>query len=528
LGSIDYISSSNIETQLDLMSPSVSPEAIGDDYERSTAMLPSLDLCVMNPPFVRSVGGNLLFGSMPEKDRKHLQGELARRLRVNNLSASSTAGLGSVFSAVADRHVKDGGRLALVLPAAVMTGVAWNKTRELIEHSYELEVVVSSHDPHRWNFSENTDLSEVLLLARKKRRVTRTSREVSAKTQFINLWANPATSVHALAVVDAISRHGAAPIGGHGRPEHGVAEIFVGKEKFGEAIEILWDDLKAAPWIGGAFAQTNLVRASWFARHGLFYQPGQNKTPAIPITLLKNIGQLGPDRRDIADGFTVATGKTSYPMFRGHNANTVTMMSAKPTGYLAPRSTAAEGRPQRDVGLLWPRAGNIMIAERSRLNTQRLLAVHLDTPALSNVWWPLRLNTDDSDAAKVLTLWFNSTIGLLISVAHRVPTEGPWVSFKKPNLLNLPVLDLSRLSLEQKKHLAGAYDAVAGLELHTISQMADDAARADIDDAFSRVLQLPTLSHLRSELAREPVISGRNIDYEAPPLATDQLEFELI
>jgi hypothetical protein len=90
------------------------------------------------------------------------------------------------------------------------------------------------------------------------------------------------------------------------------------------------------------------------------------------------------------------------------------------------------------------------------------------------------------------------------------------------------VLDVTRLSLGQKKQLAGAYDAVAELELHTISQMADDAARADIDDAFSRVLQLPTFSHLRSELAREPVISGRSIDYEAPPLAADQLEFELI
>lgn len=106
LGSIDYVTSDVIETQLDLMSPSVMPEAVGQEYERSTAQLPKLDLCVMNPPFVRSVGGNLLFGSMPEKDRKHLQKELARRLRINKLSASSTAGLGSVFSAVADRHVK--------------------------------------------------------------------------------------------------------------------------------------------------------------------------------------------------------------------------------------------------------------------------------------------------------------------------------------------------------------------------------------------------------------------------------------
>jgi hypothetical protein len=68
------------------------------------------------PPFVRSVGGNLLFGSIPDQ-RGEMQAELARRLRENDLSASSTAGLGSVFTAVADRHVKEGGRIALVLPA---------------------------------------------------------------------------------------------------------------------------------------------------------------------------------------------------------------------------------------------------------------------------------------------------------------------------------------------------------------------------------------------------------------------------
>jgi hypothetical protein len=141
LGSIDYVSSNTIETQLDLMHPTINPESVGRDYERSTASLPPLDLCVMNPPFVRSVGGNLLFGSMPDKERKQLQGELARRVKVNNLAASSTAGLGSVFSAVADKHVKDGGRLALVLPAAVMTGVAWNKTRNLISRTQRFAIL---------------------------------------------------------------------------------------------------------------------------------------------------------------------------------------------------------------------------------------------------------------------------------------------------------------------------------------------------------------------------------------------------
>ena len=140
------------------------------DESASVAPLPTLDLCVMNPPFVRSVGGNLLFGSIPDQ-RGEMQAELARRVRESHLSASSTAGLGSVFAAVADRHVKEGGRIALVLPAAVTAGVAWGRTRDLIDHGYVLETLIASHDPERWNFSENTDLSEVLLIARKRDRL---------------------------------------------------------------------------------------------------------------------------------------------------------------------------------------------------------------------------------------------------------------------------------------------------------------------------------------------------------------------
>jgi hypothetical protein len=171
-----------------------------------------------------------------------MQNELSRRVRESNLSASSTAGLGSVFTAVADRHVKDGGRIALVLPAAVATGVAWQKTRDLFNHGYTLETVIASHDSDRWNFSENTDLSEVLLIARKRDRRPDSAESITMQsTQFINLWRNPRTSVHSLALGEEILRGAPAPIGTLKKPNHGVSEMIVGTEKYGETLEIPWD-----------------------------------------------------------------------------------------------------------------------------------------------------------------------------------------------------------------------------------------------------------------------------------------------
>jgi hypothetical protein len=203
-------------------------------------------------------------------------------------------------------------------------------------------------------------------------------------------------------------------------------------------------------------------------------------------------------------------------------------MEIAPNKWLSPRTTAAAGRPARDVGLLWPRAGTVMIAERSRLNTQRALAVRLPAKGLSNVWWPVRLHKDDERAEKVLALWLNSTLGIMTMVAHRVPTEGAWVQFKKPTIEELPILDVLALSESQLKRLAGAYDTLANEELNTMQNMAEDPTRCAADDAFAKVLGLPSLDNLRSELAVEPVICNRPLGRDLPIVPENQLQFELM
>jgi hypothetical protein len=148
-----------------------------------------------------------------------------------------------------------------------------------------------------------------------------------------------------------------------------------------------------------------------------------------------------------------------------------------------------------------------MLAERMRFNTQRLLAVRLTEPSLSNVWWPFRLREDDEYIEKALVLWLNSTLGLIMAMSHRVPTEGAWVQFKKPVLEMMPVLDMWRLSAHQIMQLADVFDAISDEVFLPLPQMANDEVRAVIDQSISDVLDLPPLDQLRQTLAREPVIS---------------------
>lgn len=530
LGSIDYVSESTIRTQLDLMSPGAElegAEQVSGEAARSVAPLPELDLCVMNPPFVRSVGGNLLFGSLP-KDRSEMQAELSRRVRSSRLPASTTAGLGSVFTAIGDRHVKEGGRLALVLPAAVLTGAAWQKTRALIESSYVLEVVVVSHDAARWNFSENTDLSEAMFVARKRRAHETAASIADEPTQFINLWRNPATTADALSVADAALTGAAAPVEKGRKPFHGITSLEVGTTKFGEALELPWSDVSSNPWIGGAFAQSDLVRTAWHLRKGRLSVPASKAFFDVPIDRFDKFAILGPDRRDVYDGFDPVRHVTAYPALWGHGAEEMVNLEVKPNKYLAPLSAARSGRPLRDAATLASRGGRLMLAERLWLVTQKCVCVRMPQPGLSNVWWPVHLKRPDEAAEKVLALWLNSTLGILTILAHRVPTRGPWVQFKKPSLNEMPVLHIYSLSAAQRKQLAAAYDAISDQSLAPFPAMGSDPIRVAIDAAIAKILGLPDFSRVRDLLGQEPIVTGQSLGTDRPAKPSDEpVQFEL-
>ena len=85
-----------------------------------------------------------------------------------------------------------------------------------------------------------------------------------------------------------------------------------------------------------------------------------------------------------------------------------------------------------------PLAGKLLIAERMWLKTQSMVALLVNQNVLANVWWPFRFKDDIANAEKlekVLALWLNSTLSLLIMLSSREKTPGAWVDFKEPVLL---------------------------------------------------------------------------------------------
>ena len=520
LGSLDFLGASQADVQ-----HALSPETLGvseENIERVSsggtqgagrATLPDLDLAIMNPPFTRSVGGNLLFGNRPPADRRRLQDELSRRLKEQQ--ASATAGLGAAFVAAAAPRLRPGeGRIALVLPATVCTGPAWRQTRELIEQEFALDMVITSHDPLRWNFSDSTDLSEVLIIAtrRPKHKVAD-----GRRIHYVNLWRNPAGITDANLTAQAI-----AAARGSGYESHDIktSTLRLGAQGVGQIIG-LPASANYDRWYGVQFSRGDLLRGALTLLNNSHVSipgtprprgaPRTGRIPSAPVPLcrLDELGEIGPDRRDLWDGFRATDEATGYPMVENHDTELRKSLVAQVNKFLEPLEEPRPGRRLKSDVELWEKAGQLLIAERLRLNTARVVAMCADEPVLSNVWWPFSAYNPDWD--KALALWLNSSLGILALLAVRTSTEGSWVALKKAELATLPVLDARALTSEQLQALSALFDEMAEMEFQRLPAMGECPARRALDDGLSAILNLPDMVSLRHLLASEPVVSNRRL-----------------
>ena len=511
MGSLDFLSGNRIRIQFSLDNTHLDSIQTGaSTSEFTNASVPQLDLCVMNPPFVSSRYGNRLFGSLPD-DRPKLQKVLSAQAR--KLGISATAGLGALFIPLADKHLKPGGRIAFVLPIALATGESWGAVRKFIAERYHLEVVISSHDPKRTNFSENTDLSEILFVARKLE-----DGEKAGRTFFAVLWRN-ATTIHE--ALDLATRISAA------KKSYKTSDAFV---TINSTSGILGEISAVSPpegndnWTRAIFAQDYLARVHWhIEKNSLLVLPGKSDGFSIPLCRLDELGALGYDVRDIKDAFEVdktGTRWTPYSAFWNHDAKRVVRISQCPNAFLIARSEPIKGRKLKDANAVWDKAGNIMLVSRLRSNTHRILAAGFDTNVLGNTWWSFDDSSLSESERRVLLLWLNSSFGVLMYFGRRAITQGAWMQMKKPAWESMAVIDVTRLNDWQKKSLSGTYDELSVEMLLPISELNVDEVRTRIDDAFCKILEVPSIKSIRELLAREPGLTGREI-------APDPVQFDL-
>ena len=104
----------------------------------------SCDYIMMNPPFVAATnheGGReyavppfALFGITADDQRA--MSDLLKPM-YHGTCSHGNAGMGSYFAAIADRKIKSGGVIGLILPNTIMSGASWSGVRRMLNEWYD-------------------------------------------------------------------------------------------------------------------------------------------------------------------------------------------------------------------------------------------------------------------------------------------------------------------------------------------------------------------------------------------------------
>ena len=179
IGSLELLQSSSAASLFNTNNPAMRTDRVGEEtaaYVIEEFPDEGFDLVIMNPPFTSNTKHrdaqagvlNAAFAAYnaPEEDQK----AMAQRMR--KLAAGSCyhghAGLASAFAALADRKLKPGGVMALVLPFTAINGASWQGFRKLLASMYaDVTVLSIAANGRAMSFSSDTGIAECLVIGRK-------------------------------------------------------------------------------------------------------------------------------------------------------------------------------------------------------------------------------------------------------------------------------------------------------------------------------------------------------------------------
>ncbi len=163
--------------------------------DAAAAMAEPSDVVLMNPPFTRDSLRHDQFSREDEKKIKDREKELFTEKPVH-LSSNGNAFL--VLASYLRRA--DSGVIAAILPLVTATNASSLEIRRFLASQYHIETIVTSHDPGRIYFSENTNIGELLLVCR----TWQPGQQTKPPTRVVNLARNPSTPADAFGVARAI------------------------------------------------------------------------------------------------------------------------------------------------------------------------------------------------------------------------------------------------------------------------------------------------------------------------------------
>ena len=480
---------------------------------------PMTDLVISNPPFTRrgSDGGkeealSRVF-SLPEGDLESQQA-IAKRTSalLKGTSANQIAGHASSFTVLADRMVSPGGRIALVLPVTALFGESWREVRRMLSSKYEIEFVVSSHDPALLSMSYDTAIAEALLVARRLRE----GEHPSGRGRFVNLWRAPYQETDALALVRAVNPAASMPLLRSDGPPVGGSPLVVGGEQWGEVVD---GPVGEGPWTAARWRRVVTGQfASALERGELWTGDGGQVAGRVPVAVMRDVCNVGPQHRRIRgslgafDGYHGWNGDAQFPAIWSLDSSVHQGMLAEPNAWLIPK-------PGIDHMPIWSQSGTLHFTVDVRYNAQPIMAVRTDVRTLGvRAWHTLSVHEDDpvirSRMEIALAFWCNCTLGMLLHANHSNSAQEGRGQGNKGMLESLVALDVRKLEAWQLDEAQAIWQDFRDLKFLSFHQCAVDPVRVALDERVVRDLlglgedAVASVARLRALLASDPSIHG--------------------
>ena len=452
-----------------------------DGVSEDRIQLGPVDVVIMNPPFTRQ-----------ERLPRDYKEALANRLVEYEDKLSGRLGLHGYFVLLADRFVRADGKVAMVLPATVLRITSTRGIRELLV-GYELEHIITTYQ--KAAFSEGAQFREILLVAKKS------GDNPESSCLFTSIEALPKDTTEArgialklkelrnqLALEETyVSDTFSARRVENSKLQESVDNIFryiacadlrlvqtweeieeLTKDKlltFSDVLEKLGGRIEE-----GARARSNVMRSPigstfivfdreraikqndlWFMKEcDKNFVTAENAIDNSSIKIPKKCLEFGLRRFsgissiDLSDklDFIVKDGFPSIEkFFVSRNIKQILSDLPKWRRYIERKRA------------------KLAVADRFDISGSgtKLLAWYSDVPF---VGYSLVQNVVgiESDDAKILTIWFNSTINALQIFLDRVETRGAWIAFRKYVMSSFLVLDPSKLSQDQRQTILEVFD----------------------------------------------------------------------
>ena len=437
-----------------------------DESEEIRFPLHDLDVVIMNAPFTDNRKRSRKFGAEAIKAMQRHELDMRDRLQARDPAAGrviTTNSIRTFFTPLADQLLKsDEGILAMVIPATACTGASGVDERRFLAERFHVECIVTSHDPKRINFSENTSIHECLLVCRRHPEGER------PPTEFVSLRLMPGSVDEAIKAAKAIA---SGEPGNWGNVHH-------------------WppDRVRSGDWTPVQWYDGSLAELAWDIEDNSLLEPAGLRY------------EIGPAGQRIQDAYEVCDGEQpgALPGFHSVSGRLRRTMLAEPDVWYRPRaakhSLADRYRAQRS---------QLLVPMRLDTISGRLTA--LWTAQASFGWWvPIRVS--DESTAKALAAWLNSTPARLMLLNRRAQK----LTYPTWQLAHLREIRIPKLDNPAWAPLKAAFDEVCETELLPMKHAEECEARKTIDEAaaFALGIDHSVLADWRRRLAAEPTIAN--------------------